>query len=130
MALVTSLIGLVKQRLADALTMALSEVGPADPMLQRSDRADYQANGLLALAKKLKGNPRDLATRVVAAMPAYDIIKKIEVSGPGFLNITLTDRAITENLAARAKDARLGVPYVDNPGTSVVDYAQPNVAKE
>lgn len=61
-----------------------------------------------------------------------DVIKDIEVSGPGFLNVTITDRAITETLAARYADdtARLGVPLAAHPGTTVIDYAQPNVAKE
>ncbi|NEB67226.1 arginine--tRNA ligase, partial [Streptomyces fulvissimus] len=49
----------------------------------------------------------------------------------GFLNLTLSDAAITRNLAARAADpARLGVPLAEAPGTTVIDYAQPNVAKE
>ncbi|MFE2037241.1 arginine--tRNA ligase [Streptomyces scopuliridis] len=130
MASVTSLASTVDQRIADALSAALPEAGPANPLLRRSDRADFQANGLLALAKQLKGNPRELATRVVASLPADDVIKDVEVSGPGFLNITITDRAIIETLAARASDARLGVPYEPDPGTTVVDYAQPNVAKE
>ncbi|MFE2496764.1 arginine--tRNA ligase [Streptomyces scopuliridis] len=130
MASVTSLASTVDQRIADALSAALPEAGPASPLLRRSDRADFQANGLLALAKQLKGNPRELATRVVASLPADDVIKDVEVSGPGFLNITITDRAIIETLAARASDARLGVPYEPDPGTTVVDYAQPNVAKE
>ncbi|MGB8941181.1 MAG: arginine--tRNA ligase, partial [Streptomyces sp.] len=130
MASVTSLTASVHQRLADALSAALPEAGSADPLLRRSDRADYQANGILALAKKLKGNPRELATQVVSGITAPDLIKDIEVSGPGFLNITVTDRAITETLAARAADARLGVPYNENAGTTVIDYAQPNVAKE
>ncbi|MEU3187113.1 arginine--tRNA ligase [Streptomyces sp. NPDC006923] len=130
MAPVTSLASTVDQRIADALSAALPEAGSADPLLRRSDRADFQANGILALAKKLKGNPRELATRVVAALPANDVIKDIEVSGPGFLNITVSDRAITETLAARAADSRLGVPYAEQPGTTVIDYAQPNVAKE
>jgi arginyl-tRNA synthetase len=99
-------------------------------MLRRSDRADFQANGILALAKKLKGNPRELATKVVEAIGANDVLKDIEVSGPGFLNITITDKAITETLAARTADDRLGVPYAENAGTTVIDYAQPNVAKE
>jgi arginyl-tRNA synthetase len=99
-------------------------------MLRRSDRADFQANGILALAKKLKGNPRELATKVVEAIPANDVLGDIEVSGPGFLNITITDQAITETLAARTADDRLGVPYAENAGTTVIDYAQPNVAKE
>lgn len=131
MASVTSLTASVHQRLADALSAALPEAGVADPLLRRSDRADFQANGILALAKKLKGNPRELATKVVDSIGANDVIKEIEVSGPGFLNITLTDRAIVENLAARAADAgRLGVPLAEQPGTTVIDYAQPNVAKE
>ncbi|MFE4367494.1 arginine--tRNA ligase [Streptomyces sp. NPDC056835] len=130
MASVTSLASTVDQRIADALSAALPEAGPANPLLRRSDRADFQANGLLALAKQLKGNPRELATRVVASLPADGVIKDVEVSGPGFLNITITDRAIIDTLAARAADARLGVPYERNPGTTVIDYAQPNVAKE
>ncbi|MGW0531010.1 arginine--tRNA ligase [Streptomyces sp. NPDC003032] len=131
MAPVTSLTASVHQRLADALSAALPEAGSADPLLRRSDRADFQANGILALAKKLKGNPRELAAQVVSGITAPELFKDIEVSGPGFLNITVTDASIIENLAARAADGdRLGVPYAENPGTTVVDWAQPNVAKE
>ncbi|MGR8009062.1 arginine--tRNA ligase [Streptomyces hypolithicus] len=134
MASVHSLASTVNQRVAQALSAALPDAGAADPLLRRSDRADFQANGILALAKQAKANPRELATQVVAALPAGDeqVIKEVEVSGPGFLNITLTDRAIIETLAARAADAdgRLGVPRAEQPGTTVIDYAQPNVAKE
>lgn len=132
MASVPSLASTLQQQLADALTAALPDAGAADPLLRRSDRADFQANGILALAKKLKGNPRELASQVTSAIPAGELIKEIEVSGPGFLNITLTDRAILETLAARAADAegRLGVPTAPDAGTTVIDYAQPNVAKE
>ncbi|MEV8367655.1 arginine--tRNA ligase [Streptomyces niveus] len=130
MAPVTSLASTVDQRIADALSAALPEAGPADPLLRRSDRADFQANGMLALAKKLKGNPRELATKVVAELADGDLFKEVEVSGPGFLNITVTDRAIIETLAARVTDDRLGVPFATEPGTTVIDYAQPNVAKE
>ncbi|GGY66302.1 arginine--tRNA ligase [Streptomyces xanthochromogenes] len=130
MASVHSLASTVQQRLADALSAALPEAGSTDPLLRRSDRADFQANGILALAKKLKGNPRELATKVTDALDAPDLLKDVEVSGPGFLNITLTDRAIIETLAARAADDRLGVPLKENPGVTVIDYAQPNVAKE
>ncbi|MFJ9431705.1 arginine--tRNA ligase [Streptomyces sp. NPDC101490] len=130
MASVPSLASTVQQRLADGLSAALPEAGAADPLLRRSDRADFQANGILALAKRLKGNPRELATQVVAAIPENDVLREIEVSGPGFLNITLTDAAIVRTLAARAADARLGVPFNESAGTTVIDYAQPNVAKE
>ncbi|GLV72025.1 arginine--tRNA ligase [Streptomyces hygroscopicus] len=137
MASVPSLAATVHQRVADALSAALPEAGSADPLLRRSDRADFQANGMLALAKKLKGNPRELASKVVAHLPVAatsadpdPVIADIEVSGPGFLNISIADSAITATLAARAADERLGVPYAEAPGTTVIDYAQPNVAKE
>ncbi|MEV6318794.1 arginine--tRNA ligase [Streptomyces sp. NPDC051776] len=130
MASVPSLAATVHQRVADALSAALPEAGTADPLLRRSDRADFQANGVLGLAKKLKGNPRELAGKVVDGLPADDVLAEVEVSGPGFLNITVTDSAITSTLAARAADDRLGVPYAEHPGTTVIDYSQPNVAKE
>ncbi|MFI9720228.1 arginine--tRNA ligase [Streptomyces sp. NPDC052396] len=130
MASVDSLASSLHQRIADALSAALPEAGTADPLLRRSDRADFQANGMLALAKKLKGNPRELAAKVVEGLPKGELISDVEVSGPGFLNITVSDRAITETLAARAADQRLGVPVKEKPGTTVIDWAQPNVAKE
>ncbi|MFI9751146.1 arginine--tRNA ligase [Streptomyces collinus] len=127
---VTSLTDQVQQRLANALSATRPEAD-ADPLLRRSDRADFQANGILALAKMAKSNPRELATEVVGNIVTGDVIKDVEVSGPGFLNITIADRAITENLAARHADGeRLGVPLKENAGITVVDYAQPNVAKE
>lgn len=131
MASVQSLSASVHQRLADALSAALPEADAADPLLRRSDRADFQANGILALAKKAKANPRELATKVVDALDDGALFRHVEVSGPGFLNITVTDGAITETLAARAADGdRLGVPVTEHPGTTVIDWAQPNVAKE
>ena len=133
MASVTSLTANVHQRLTAALTAALPAAdATADPLLRRSDRADFQANGILALAKKAKANPRELAAGVVEQVVTGDVIKDIEVSGPGFLNVTITDKAIVDNLAARYTDptGRLGVPFAEHPGTTVIDYAQPNVAKE
>ncbi|MDT0475468.1 arginine--tRNA ligase [Streptomyces griseoviridis] len=132
MASVTSLSDSVQQQLASALSATLPEAAGADPLLRRSDRADFQANGILALAKKAKANPRELALRVVSEVATGDeLIKDVEVSGPGFLNVTVSDRAIVANLAARSADgARLGVPRAEAPGTTVIDYAQPNVAKE
>jgi arginyl-tRNA synthetase len=122
MASVPSLSATIQQRIADALG--------ADPLLRRSDRADFQANGVLSLAKRNKANPRELAAEVVGRLPADDVLSTVEVSGPGFLNIHVTDTAIVRTLAARAADDRLGVPPLPGPGRTVIDYAQPNVAKE
>ncbi|RSS60436.1 arginine--tRNA ligase [Streptomyces sp. WAC07061] len=130
MASVPSLASSVEQRVSDALASALPEAGAADPLLRRSDRADFQANGILALAKKAKANPRELAATVLEGLDKGGVIKDVEVSGPGFLNITVSDEAIINTLAARAADDRLGVPLNESAGTTVIDYAQPNVAKE
>ncbi len=130
MASVPSLSASLQQRVSAALAAAVPSAEGADPLLRRSDRADFQANGVLGLAKRNKANPRELAAQVVAGLPADDVIADVEVSGPGFLNITVGDRAITANLAARAADDRLGVPFDEAPGTTVIDYSQPNVAKE
>ncbi|MFD6414366.1 arginine--tRNA ligase, partial [Nocardia asteroides] len=89
MASVTSLSDSVQQHLASALTATRPEAAGVDPLLRRSDRADYQANGILALAKKAKANPRELATEVVAHITTGDLNKDVEVSGPGYLNITV-----------------------------------------
>ena len=130
MASVPSLSASLQQRVSAALAAAVPSAADADPLLRRSDRADFQANGVLGLAKRSKANPRELAAAVVAELSTGGVIGEIEVSGPGFLNITVPDAAITGNLAARAADDRLGVPVKDHPGITVIDYAQPNVAKE
>jgi arginyl-tRNA synthetase len=122
MASVPSLSATIQRRVSDALG--------ADPLLRRSDRADFQANGVLGLAKRTRSNPRDLAAEVVGKLPPDELIASIEVSGPGFLNIDVTDTAIVATLAARAADDRLGIPVAAGAGTTVLDYAQPNVAKE
>ncbi|WP_314171341.1 arginine--tRNA ligase [Streptomyces winkii] len=130
---VPSLAATLHKRLAEALSAALPENTPAewiDPMLRPSDRADFQANGMLALAKRLKTNPRELASQIVESLPPNEEIGSVEVSGPGFINIGVSDAAVLRNLAARADDERLGVPYAEQPGTTVIDYSQPNVAKE
>ncbi|WP_329135173.1 arginine--tRNA ligase [Streptomyces sp. NBC_01476] len=130
MASVPSLSASLQQRVSTALTAAVPSAEGADPLLRRSDRADFQANGVLGLAKRAKTNPQALAATVLAQLPPDDLIAGVEVSGPGFLNITVADAAITANLARRLDDDRLGVPLKPDPGITVIDYAQPNVAKE
>jgi arginyl-tRNA synthetase len=100
-----------------------------DPVLRPSDRCDFQANGALALAKALGRNPREVATDV-AAQAELAGIATIEVSGPGFLNVTLEPAYLGARLVGLATSERLGVDPVDLPRTVVVDYSAPNVAKE
>lgn len=133
---VTSLAGTLEELLRRAVATALPEAAPGtDPQLRRSDRADFQADGILPLAKPLRANPRQLATTVAAALRAEDpatddLIARCEVSGPGFLNLTLADTAIWRQLAARLAAPRLGIPASDSGNVTVIDYSQPNIAKQ
>jgi arginyl-tRNA synthetase len=102
----------------------------ADPVLRESDRADFQANGALALAKRLGRNPRDVAAEVVAHADLAEVCERVEISGPGFINLTLAERFVAGRLGLIAADQRLGVEAAAQPVTVVVDYSAPNVAKE
>lgn len=89
---------------------------------------DYQVNGVLPLAKIFKANPRELATGFVdflQSSPLANDFVKIEVAGPGFINLFLNDARIGELTASVTQ-----VPTVDNPQKIVVDYSAPNIAKE
>ncbi len=117
--------------LLQRLQAAFDTVLPgADPVLRASDRADFQANGALPLAKVVGRPPRQVAEDVVAAASLDDICAEVEVSGPGFINLTLSDAFIADRVAALSSDPRLGVEPVAHPETVVIDYSAPNVAKE
>ncbi len=117
--------------LAERLQAAFDTIEPgADPVLRASDRADFQANGALPLAKRLGLDPREVAATVVAAAQLSDVCDTVETSGPGFVNLTLSTEFIAGQLVAVAADPRLGVEQATRPETMVVDYSAPNVAKE
>ncbi len=102
----------------------------ADPVLRPSDRADFQANGALPLAKLVGRSPQQVAAEVVAAAALDDLCSAVEVSGPGFINLTLSDAFVSDQIAAVSADDRLGVAVNAVPQTMVIDYSSPNVAKE
>ena len=129
--MVTPLASAVEQRVRQAMASALPpEAADADPQVRTSDHADFQANGILPLAKPLRANPRELAARVADALASDDLIASCEVAGPGFLNLTVTNTAILRQLVARSGDPRLGIPAQDAGSVTVIDYSQPNIAKE
>src|ERR1700683_1293802 len=76
----------------------------ADPVLRPSDRADFQANGALALAKRGGRSPRPVADEVVAVAALDDLCSVVEVSGAGFINLTLSDGFVTAQVAAMGAD--------------------------
>jgi arginyl-tRNA synthetase len=102
----------------------------ADPVVRPSDHADAQANGALALARELGRSPRDVAAEVVAQDDLSDICSRVELAGPGFINLTFSDGYLAGLVAEMASDERLGVPPAAAPERAVVDYSAPNVAKE
>ncbi len=101
----------------------------SDPVLRPSDRSDYQANGVMGLAKALGRPPREVADELVSHLSLADIAT-VEVAGPGFINISLTTHFLGEQLNALVVDERLNVPAAASPKTIVIDYSAPNVAKE
>src|SRR5690606_5609808 len=88
------------------------------------------ADGALRLAKPLRRNPRDIAGDVVAKAELADLCERVEVAGPGFINLTLSAEALSRLVTEVAADERLGVPVTRKPETVVIDYSAPNVAKE
>lgn len=125
----TSPLRLLHERFHSALTQAFgSEFADVDPMLRRSDRADYQANLAMALAKRLGQKPRDVADRIVAHLGADAVCEKVEVAGPGFINVTLRADVLSSALSELSAGALL--PKTEAPETVVLDYSGPNVAKE
>ncbi len=91
---------------AEGLPEALGQVQASD----RPDLAQFQCNGALAAAKIAKTNPRAIAEKIAARLKADPIFAKVEIAGAGFINLDVTDTALSERAAAMAKDARLGAP--------------------
>jgi arginyl-tRNA synthetase len=110
-----------------------AEYADVDPQVRLSDRADLQADLALGLAKRTKRKPRDIAdelARAIAADTTNDLVEKVDVAGPGFLNVTLRVDWLQKSAAAAVTDARLCVPTAAVKDTVVIDYSHPNVAKE
>lgn len=118
--------------LADRLGAAFSALArqDVDPDIRMSAHADYQSDAALTLAHLLGTSPRKLATDVVTSVDLDDLCSRVEVSGPGYINVTLDERLIERLLASMATDARLGMLPAQVPGRVVVDYSSPNAAKE
>jgi arginyl-tRNA synthetase len=128
---------ILSERVSTAMVAAGLPIGtnPAVSLSNRPNFGDYQANGVMGAAKKLKTNPRELATKVVAELDLDGIASKIELAGPGFINIHLDENWLAEQLNKVAQDDNIGVAQRgaipgDEPQTVVVDYSAPNLAKE
>ncbi|MBI1211974.1 MAG: arginine--tRNA ligase [Alphaproteobacteria bacterium] len=110
---------------AEGLDPALGVVRPSD----RPDLAQFQVNGAMAAAKAAKANPKAIAEKIVTRLKGDPRIAKLEVAGPGFINISLTDAEISKHVNKLRDDERAGVPKRDKPQTVIVDFGGPNIAK-
>ncbi len=125
----------IQALLSDKVSQALIAAGaPADcePQVRQSAKVqfgDYQANGVMSVAKSLGKPPRQVAELVIANLDLTGIASKVEIAGPGFINIFLDPAFLAKNVDEAVASDRVGVNTVA-PQTIVVDYSAPNVAKE
>ncbi|QLB43693.1 arginine--tRNA ligase [Mannheimia pernigra] len=125
----------IQQILSDKIKQAMVASGAesdVDPLVRQSGKpefGDYQANGAMGAAKKLGMNPREFAQKILDNANLNGIADKLDIAGPGFINIFLNQ----EWLAQNANNALQTVDFdikTANPQTIVIDYSSPNVAKE
>ncbi|HGE6880011.1 TPA: arginine--tRNA ligase [Citrobacter amalonaticus] len=125
----------IQALLSEKVSQAMIAAGaPADcePQVRQSAKVqfgDYQANGMMAVAKKLGMAPRQLAEQVLTHLDLNGIASKVEIAGPGFINIFLDAAFLAEHVEQALTSDRLGVTKPAKQ-TVVVDYSAPNVAKE
>lgn len=126
----------IQHLLSQRIQQAMVAAGAPDdtPALVRQSAkvqfGDYQANGIMGAAKKRQCKPREFAEQVLQHLDLMDIAEKIEIAGPGFINIFLRPEWLSQELKRVQKDARLDIAEVTQPQTIVVDYSSPNLAKE
>jgi arginyl-tRNA synthetase len=128
----------IRELLNEKVLSAMAACGvPAEqPALiapgKKAGFGDYQANGAMGAAKAMGTNPRELATRILEALTPelHGIADKLEVAGPGFINIHLNPTWLGQQVANAQTDARLNIATTSQPQTVVIDYSGPNLAKE
>lgn len=129
-----STVDILEERISAAMAKATGQTGCAAVVRPATDPkfGDYQANGVMALAKQIKTNPRKLAESVVALLDLSDLCDPPEVAGPGFINLRLKPQYVAAELlrVAAENGERLGIPTAASPQTVVVDFSSPNIAKE
>ena len=129
-----STIAYLKTQLAEAIASAFgSEWQGTDPALAPASNpkfGDYQANVAMSLTKRLKTQPREIATQIVENLDVSDCCEPPEIAGPGFINLRLKPDYIAAQLKAIQADERLGVALVKHPCKTIVDFSSPNIAKD
>ena len=91
---------------------------------------DYQCNDALKFAKKLKMNPREVGTKIADLLKGESVFEKVEVAGPGFLNLTVSTAWLNSQLSTLSSQPACGIPQSGKDKTIVIDYSSPNAAKQ
>jgi arginyl-tRNA synthetase len=121
----------IDQVIKDAFAKAGIEDAPiAVTEATKPEFGDYQFNGAMALSKKLKKNPREIANEIISHIDLDGIISRAEVAGPGFINLWLNDAWVAAHCKEAREESRLGVQKRETPMKVVVDYSGPNMAKQ
>lgn len=120
--------------LGQIIGQAFASIGLSEDYGQTSratkpEFGDFQCNGAMAAAKVAGKNPREIATQIALKLGENPLFEKIEIAGPGFLNITISKSALESQIETLASDERLGAGLVEMPRKVIIDYAGPNVAK-
>ncbi|MEZ7830772.1 MAG: arginine--tRNA ligase [Gammaproteobacteria bacterium] len=115
-----------------SVVSGLTDCDPNVITASKPEFGDYQSNGIMSIAKKVGTNPRQLASDVVEKITAdaNPLIAKLEVAGPGFINIHLSDTALMQRASEIQNDTRKLIPTTNKVDKIVVDYSSPNLAKE
>jgi len=117
---VTEILGKEVERALDAPAL----IRPADPRF-----GDYQADGVMVVAKQRRQNPRQLAVEIAGKLHLPGVCEPPSVAGAGFINFRLLPEFVGRQITEAAGDERLGVPVAAQPKTVVMDFSSPNVAK-
>lgn len=123
---------LLEEKTRQALALAFGRIDIAPEITQSTQPqfGDYQCNNALKLAKELKLNPREVAQKIAAHFEKDSLIAKIEIAGPGFINLTLDPVFLSKQVGEMVRDLLLGVPHPKHREKIVVEFSSPNVAKE
>lgn len=122
---------LINDKVSQALEAAGAPAGSPAAVRQsaKAQFGDYQANGIMGVAKQLGTNPREFAQKVLDVLDLDGIASKTEIAGPGFINIFLSEEFLAKQADIALADEHLGVTK-EAQKTIVADYSAPNVAKE
>jgi arginyl-tRNA synthetase len=124
----------IQSELEDSFKEAIHPISPDFPVeITRSTQekfGHYQCNSAMKMGKALKKNPRQVAEEIVKNLKSADLIQKVEIEGPGFINITLTPDYLSSRLQETLRDPLLGAPVPEKKQRIAIDFSSPNTAKQ